>query len=126
MGPTPEPLRTTPVAGVVSYPSKHPETGEPLKFDMDYYLNGHMPMIEKAWGPFGMRSWSISQFPDPDPVTGQAPPYGVQTTIYFDTVEDFQKALGGPMKDQTAEDVKVFSNIFPVIWVGEIAGRKSY
>lgn len=27
-------------AGVVAYPSIHPETGEELKFDMDYYLSG--------------------------------------------------------------------------------------
>ena len=83
-------------------------------------------MIEKAWSPFNMRSWTINQFPNPDPVTGQAPPYGVQTTIYWDSVDDFKAALGGPMKDETAKDVSVFSNVFPVIWVGEIAETKSY
>ncbi len=119
-------LRTTKVAAVVAYPSKHPETGEDLKFDMDYYLSGHMPMIEKAWSPFGMRSWTINQFPNPDPFTGQAPPYSVQTTIYWDKVDDFKAAMNGPMKDETAKDVSVFSNIWPQIWVGEIAETKSY
>jgi uncharacterized protein (TIGR02118 family) len=119
-------LTTTKLAAVVAYPSKHSETGEALRFDMEYYLSEHMPMIEKAWRPFGMRSWSVNQFPDPDPVTGQAPPYGVQTTVYWDKVEDFKAALSGPMKDETAKDVSVFSNVFPVIWVGEISGTKSY
>lgn len=106
-------------ASVVAYPSKHPETGEPLKFDMEYYLSGHMPLIHKAWSPFGMKSWSINQLPDPDPM-GQSPPYRVQTTIYWEKPEDFTAALNGPMKDECAEDVKKFSNIFPVIWIGEI------
>jgi uncharacterized protein (TIGR02118 family) len=119
-------LRTTKTAAVVSYPSKHAETGDDLKFDMNYYLSDHMPLIEKAWGPFGMRSWSINQLPNPDPVTGQAPPYGVQTTIYFDTVDDFKKALGGPMAEECSNDVKKFSNVYPSIWVGEITGTQSY
>jgi len=41
-------------------------------------------------------------------------------------VEDFKAALGGPMKEETAKDVFVFSNIFPVIWVGEVLATKSY
>lgn len=112
-------------AAVVSYPSKHPETGEALKFDMDYYLSGHMPLIEKAWGPFGMKSWHINQVPPTDAL-GQSPPYGVITTLYFDNPEDFLKALNGPMKDETAQDVKKFSNVFPSIWVGHVTGVKSY
>ena len=111
-------------AMVVAYPSKT-ETGEPLQFDMDYYLKGHMPLIHKAWSPFGMKSWGINQLPNPD-VLGQTPPYGVQTTIYWDKPEDMIKALNGPMKDETAEDVKKFSNVKPVIWVGEIVKTETY
>ena len=92
------------VASVVAYPFRHPETGEPLKFDMDYYLLGHMPMIEKAWGPFGMKSWSITQFDNPDPVTGSEPPYGVQTTIYCKSFPWYLEAdLGDCCKSPEAE-----------------------
>lgn len=106
------------IAAVVAYPSKHPETGDPLQFDMEYYLSTHMPMIERAWGPCGLKSWSINKFQDPCPATGQTPPYLVQTTCYFDSVGDFKAALENGSKE-TKPDVEKFSNVFPVIWVGE-------
>lgn len=109
---------TSTIAAVVAYPSQHPETGEKLTFDMDYYLASHMPMIEQAWGPYGLKSWSINTFADPCPLTGSRPPYLVQTTCYFDTGENLKLALekGG---ERTKPDVEKFSNVFPVIWVGE-------
>jgi uncharacterized protein (TIGR02118 family) len=106
------------ITSVVGYPSKHPETGEALQFDMDYYVKSHMPMIEKAWGPYGMSSWSIIQFPDPCPMSGQTPPYRVQTICYFDTVDNLKTAFEkGAAK--TVPDVEKFSNVFPVVWIGE-------
>lgn len=106
------------IAAVVAYPSKHPETNEPLTFDMAYYLESHMPMIERAWGPYGMSSWSINKFPSPCPLTGETPPYLVQTTCYFDTVESFKMALEKG-SEETKPDVAKFSNVFPVIWIAE-------
>lgn len=103
---------------VVAYPSKHPETGEPLNFNMEYYLAGHMPLIEDAWGPYGLKSWSINEFQNPNPISGEAPPYLVQTTLNFDTLENFQRALKMEY-ERTAPDVEKFSNVFPVIWAGE-------
>ncbi|KAF2179495.1 hypothetical protein K469DRAFT_716290 [Zopfia rhizophila CBS 207.26] len=48
------------ITTVVAYPSKHPGTGEPIKFNMSYCLSGHTPIIDRAWGPHGMKSWSIN------------------------------------------------------------------
>lgn len=72
-----------------------------------------------------MKSWSINQFPNPDPLTGKPPPYLVQTTIYWETKDDFLKALGGPMKDECAADVLKFSNIFPLIWTGDVVRKEA-
>lgn len=106
------------IASVVGYPSKHSETGEALVFDMDYYLSTHMPMIERLWGPYGLESWSINTFPATCPLTGNTPPYLVQTTCYFDTVENLKTAFEkGASESQP--DVAKFSNVFPVIWIGE-------
>jgi uncharacterized protein (TIGR02118 family) len=106
------------IAAVVGYPSKHPETGEALTFNMDYYLSTHMPMIKRAWGPYGLASWSIITFPPTCPLTGNTPPYLVQTTCYFDTVENLKKAFEKGA-DETGPDVANFSNVFPHIWIGE-------
>ncbi|KAF2473728.1 uncharacterized protein BDR25DRAFT_301872 [Lindgomyces ingoldianus] len=112
------------IAAVVAYPSKHPETGEPLQFDMNYYLSGHMPLIDRAWGPYGLKSWSINQFQNPCPLTGETPPYLVQTTCCFDSVENLKTALEKGSAE-TRLDVAKFSNVFPVIWIGEIAKRET-
>ncbi|OAL03743.1 hypothetical protein IQ06DRAFT_291438 [Phaeosphaeriaceae sp. SRC1lsM3a] len=110
---------TSKIAAVVAYPSQHPESGAKLTFDMDYYLASHMPMIERAWGPYGLKSWSINTFADPSPLTGTTPPYLVQTTCYFDSVDNLKIALEKG-SEQTKPDVEKFSNVFPVIWVGEV------
>lgn len=106
------------ITSVVGYPSKHPESGEALKFDMEYYLSTHMPMIERVWGAHGMTSWSITEFPNPCPLTGQTPPYLVQTTCYFDTVDNLKTAFEKGAAT-TVPDVEKFSNVFPVVWIGE-------
>jgi hypothetical protein len=28
-----------------------------IKFDMNYYLKKHMPMVLEIWGPFGLIDW---------------------------------------------------------------------
>jgi hypothetical protein len=58
------------------------------------------------------------QFQDPCPISGQTPPYFFQTTCYFDTIDDFKAALEKG-SEETKPDVEKFSNVFPVIWVGE-------
>lgn len=109
---------TSKVAAVVAYPSKHPETGEPLQFDMAYYLSTHIPLIESVWRPHGLKSWSINEFPNPCPLTGEMPAYLVQTTCYFDTIEEMKNALEKG-SEKSRPDVEKFSNVFPVIWVGQ-------
>lgn len=46
----------------VSYPRQ-----EGIHFDVDYYLNTHMKIVEKHWGPHGMKSWTVVQFDEGDP-----------------------------------------------------------
>lgn len=119
--PTTNMTSTNKIAAVVAYPSKHPESGEPLTFDMEYYLASHMPMVERTWGPYGLKSWTVNTFPDPCPLTGEKPMYLVQTTCYFDSVEDLKTAVWAGSEESRADAVK-FSNVFPVLWVGERGG----
>lgn len=112
------------IATVVAYPAVDPKTNEPLTFDMPYYLSKHMPLIDKVWGKHGLLRWHITQFPNPDPFTGEAPLYGVQTTLYWNKIEDFQAAMADPGSQVTGKDVARFSNVHPVIWTGEVAGSQ--
>ena len=109
---------SSPITAIVAYPTKHPETGESIKFDLNYYTNTHMPLIEKHWAPHGMTSYSIHEFPNPSPLTGQPQPYHLQAIVKFKSLEGFKNALEkeGPV---TKPDVEKFSNIFPHVWVAD-------
>lgn len=41
--------------------------GEGATFDMNYYLTVHMPLVQKHWGPHGLKSWTVVQFEKNDP-----------------------------------------------------------
>lgn len=46
----------------VNYPHK-----EGVTFDMDYYLNTHMQIVQKRWGPHGLQRWTVVKFEEGDP-----------------------------------------------------------
>ena len=46
----------------VSYPRQ-----EGITFDMDYYLNTHMRLVQEHWGPHGMQRWDVVKFEEGDP-----------------------------------------------------------
>jgi uncharacterized protein (TIGR02118 family) len=106
----------------VAYPSKDPKSGDAITFDMPYYLSKHMPLIDKVWGPHGMIRWNITEFPEKDPLNGEPLPYRVQTTVYWKSIDDFKAAMADPNSQVTGKDVQKFSNVWPVIWVGGVAG----
>lgn len=85
------------------------------KFDMPYYLNSHMPLVEKRWGPAGLTGYHVLQF-------NADAPYCVQATLYFKTMEDFKKAAGGEHTAEVMGDVKNFSDKEPVLMPGEVVG----
>lgn len=46
----------------VNYPVQ-----EGITFDMDYYLNTHMQLVQQHWGPHGLQKWSVVKFEEGDP-----------------------------------------------------------
>lgn len=47
-------------------------------FDMSYYLQTHMPLVQKCWGSMGLKDWQIVEFaPGPD----GSQPYSVQAIL---------------------------------------------
>jgi len=109
---------TTPsITIIVSYAATHPTTGESLKFNKDYYLNNHVRDVIATWTPFGLRGYDFVEFTNPNPLTGQAPPYLYQMVGYFDTMENLNKAMAVG-QESAQKDLPNFTNIAPVIWLG--------
>ena len=98
----------------ILYPS-----GPGKKFDMDYYLNRHIPMVSGILQPLGMvkaeadRGLGTAQ-------PGAPAPFVAAAHLYFQTVEAFQQAFGPHAAEMTA-DIPNYTDIEPVIQISEIA-----
>lgn len=85
------------------------------KFNMDYYLSSHMPLVQKRWAQYNLQSWKVLKFNDDAP-------YTVQATLEFGSLNDFQSAASGPEAKEVLGDVPNFSDKEPVIMAGDVVG----
>ncbi|HBH03070.1 MAG: ethyl tert-butyl ether degradation protein EthD [Candidatus Rokubacteria bacterium RBG_16_73_20] len=97
----------------VLYPS-----GEGKKFDVDYYVKKHMPLVRERMGTLGLRRIEVDRG-----LAGGAPgapaPFACVGHLYFDTVEAFQQAIAPHGKELFA-DVPNFTNIAPQVQISEV------
>lgn len=106
-------MSSTTATVTVLYPAK-----EGYKFDMDYYLKTHMPLVAKLWTPFGLKHYYISD------LRQSAQPYTVQATLVWDRaepgpLEGFKAAVDAHGKEVMG-DIVNFSSEQPVIVTGGI------
>ena len=98
------------------------ENTEGGTFDLDYYLAKHMPLVDEKFKPFGLRGWRVLQGIG-TPFGGEAK-YRIIANLEFDTPEQFRDAVaaeGGPVFG----DVPNFTNISPVVVIGDLVGAVS-
>jgi uncharacterized protein (TIGR02118 family) len=99
----------------------YPNDGD-AKFDMDYYLKTHMPLVKSKWASFGLQGYQVIQAqPGPD---GAKPQYSVLAVLIWEKGEDVAKALGD--QDTTGPimgDIPNFSNKQPIFVSGDVVGK---
>lgn len=96
----------------VLYPS-----GKNKNFDMDYYLNKHVPMVTGLLGS-ALIGASIEKglgggAPDAPPT------YVAMGNMYFNTLQSFQNSFG-PHTETIMGDIRNFTNTEPVVQVSEV------
>lgn len=84
-------------------------------FKMDYYMSSHMPLVQKKWSQYGLKSWKVIQY-------GPDAPHCVQATLEFGSMEEFKKAGGGPEAAEVMGDIKNFSDKDPLLMPGDVVG----
>jgi uncharacterized protein (TIGR02118 family) len=87
------------------------------KFDMDYYLRKHMPMVQERLGS-PLRRMAVEQGLAGG-ASGEPPPFLAVGHLHFDSLEVFQTAFGahaGPI----LADVPNYTNTQPVIQISEV------
>jgi len=96
----------------VLYPQKNE-----AKFNMDYYLAKHIPLVRQRFGA-ALKGVSVEQG-----LAGGAPnspaPFVAVCQLLFDGIADVQSAMGAHGAELMA-DVPNFSNIQPTVQISEV------
>jgi uncharacterized protein (TIGR02118 family) len=87
------------------------------KFDMDYYLEKHMPLVGARCKPLGMSEAKVLR--GAGAPGGGAAAYSVIALLTFDSVEQFQ----GAMEKHGTEilgDIPNYTSVQPVIQISDV------
>ncbi len=90
---------------------------EGKRFDIDYYINHHLPQVRQRFGPFGLRKIEVDR--GVEKPGGGASPFFAIGYLYFDTLEDFRQAYAA-VGQQVISDIPVYTDVTPMIQVAEV------
>ena len=96
----------------VMYPS-----GPDARFDMDYYRDRHMPMVQARMGS-ALKFYTVDRGLAGG-APGQPPVYAAAAHLHCESVEAFQASFAQHGRELLA-DVPNFTDITPVIQVSEV------
>lgn len=87
------------------------------KFDMDYYLQTHIPQVKERWSGMGMGDIrAIRAVGTADPKTPA--PYQVVALLQFESLEAFQ-AAGAAHGAEIMDDIQHFTDVSPIVVINE-------
>jgi uncharacterized protein (TIGR02118 family) len=87
------------------------------RFDMDYYLRVHIPMVREKLGA-ACKSVAVEQGLS-GMAPGTPPTYCVSAHMVFESVEKFQSAFA-PHANAIMADIPNYTSLQPVIQIGEV------
>lgn len=97
---------------MILYPNEEGKT-----FDLDYYSNNHMPMVEKLFGE-PLKSYTIDQG-----ISGRTPQepatYVAIGTFYFERLQDYEIAFGNHA-EKILGDIPNYTNIQPIVQISKV------
>ena len=89
----------------------YPDAGS-SKFDLDYYMASHIPLVRKLWSPLGLSDIQVLRgAPGPD---GAGPTYTAIALLTFTSMDAFGAAAGAHGTEIFA-DIPHFTDATPVI-----------
>ena len=96
----------------VFYPNE-----EGKKFDIDYYLNSHIPMVKEKLGA-AVKGSTVEQGLS-GAVPGSPPAFVAMVHVLFDSVEALQGAFG-PHSKAIMADIPNYTDIEPTMQISEV------
>ena len=94
------------------------ENNEDVRFDEDYFINSHIPMVAEKLNPLGLKDIVVEKgIAGGGP--GQPALYQALAHMTFDSVETFQEAFGKEGEGILA-DVPNYTDLKPIVQISEI------
>jgi uncharacterized protein (TIGR02118 family) len=87
------------------------------KFDIDYYCNKHIPMVQQKLGA-ACKTVAVEQG-IAGATPGSPPTFTAMGHLYFDSVQAFQTAFG-PHAEAIMADIPNYTDIQPTIQISEV------
>jgi uncharacterized protein (TIGR02118 family) len=87
------------------------------KFDVEYYCQTHMPLVQRLLGP-ALKGMSVDHG-IAGLGAGSPAPFVAAGHLLFDSVEDFQRAFG-PHAQEIMSDIPNYTNVQPTIQISEV------
>jgi len=87
------------------------------KFDMDYYVHTHLPMVWQKFSPYGLKKIEVDR--GVEKPGGGASPFFAIGYLYFDTLESFQKCYAA-VGSGVVGNIPIYTDVIPMIQVGEV------
>lgn len=87
-------------------------------FDIDYYLNRHIPFFEELFRPFGLVRIEVDGGMETIP-HGDRPVFRVMTRMRFRSVDELRCGIRR-CEPRINEDVPRFTNLTPIVQVNEV------
>lgn len=96
----------------VMYPA-----GSETRFDLDYYLSKHMPLVRERWTPHGLRQAQVIK--GVGQADGSAPAYQMMALLTFNSLDDF-KAAGKAHAREIFADIPNFTDAQALVQINDI------
>ena len=90
---------------------------EGSKFDMSYYCNSHIPMVQEKLGKVCKGVAVEHEVSGATP--GSRPAFVAMGHLYFDSVAEFQSAFG-PHANAIMADIPRYTDIQPTFQISEV------
>jgi uncharacterized protein (TIGR02118 family) len=92
-------------------------SGDGKHFDIGYYCEKHMPMVQRLCGS-PLKGMAVERGVS-GMTAGSAAPFMAMGHLYFDSVDAFEASFG-PHLNKIVGDVPNYTNIQPTIQISEV------
>ncbi|GFN20308.1 hypothetical protein AtubIFM55763_007864 [Aspergillus tubingensis] len=87
------------------------------KYDLEYYLSHHLPLVDRLWRKYGLHGWTVVKY-GPG-VTEDRIPYSFGCVLFYEDDNAAKQAFKGPEAAEVLGDISKFSNKQPLFLYGE-------